>query len=182
MNLPSHYEKCLGPIVRGWSDKNNDIPLQIVCFDNCPERNVFTLATLGLSLFSLRAREGKRIHQELLMSANVGEDQEALAGLILSLAESVVATEKPLLRGEVIGPGRLISPASTMDSVFVTNPSPLPSELLEKTDKKLVFAYLIPVYSSERSIIKKNGWDLFEYILESRDPDIWNMRRPTLVL
>ena len=50
-SLPEHYERCLGEIARGWSDKTQTYGVQIVCFENQPVAGVRTFATLELTNF-----------------------------------------------------------------------------------------------------------------------------------
>jgi hypothetical protein len=50
-SLPAHYERNLGPIAQGWSDKKSVHGIQIISFVSQPEAGVTTFATLGLSRF-----------------------------------------------------------------------------------------------------------------------------------
>jgi len=124
ISLPEHYERHLGQIARGWLDEKRMHGIQVVCFDSQPEKGVKTYATLGLSRHVVNLLEQKRIRQELLISANQSFSSDAIAGLLLSLAEYVLQRGMALLRGEVIGPGTPVITDSTLSAIYVTNPSP----------------------------------------------------------
>jgi hypothetical protein len=177
-SLPSHYERCLGPILKGWSDDGQTHGVQVVLFENQPQEGIQTLATLGLSTHELELRPGKTIRQELLISVNEHCNPNEIAGLLISLAELVLKRGRALLRGEVIGPASAVVPGSALNAVFVTNPSPLPEDLLTfHSVPPTVFAYLIPVAAAEAALILSRGWRWFEGELEAQDPDIWDLSR-----
>jgi len=177
-SLPDHYEQHLGEIARGWSDEKRMHGIQVVSFDGQPEAGVRTFATLGLSrhVVDLPARQ---IRQELLMSANEAFPSDAVAGLVLSLAEHVLQRGKALLRGEVIGPETPLIAGSTLTAIYVTNPSPFDESLTEFVSElpATVFAYLIPITEAEAGLVRERGWNWFEDELERQNPDIWDLGR-----
>ena len=89
-SLPEHYERHLGEIARGWSDEKRMHGVQVVCFERQPEPGVRTFATLGLSRHIVELPSAKHVRQELLISANDAFSSDAVAGLLLSLAEHVL--------------------------------------------------------------------------------------------
>lgn len=178
-SLPEHYEQHLGRIVKGWSDEKRMHGIQVVCFENQPEAGVVTYATLGLGRHVVELPGSKYIRQELLISANESFSPDALAGLVLSLAEHVLQRSGALLRGEVIGPGAPVIAGSTLSAIYVTNPSPFDDALTEFVSElpTTVFAYLIPITQSEAAFIHEKGWQWFEDQLEQQNPDIWDLAR-----
>jgi hypothetical protein len=178
-SLPQHYEKHLGKIARGWSDEKRMHGIQVICFEGQPELGVKTYATLGLSRHIVELPGSKHIRQELLMSANESFSSDAVAGLVLSLAERVLQRGKALLRGEVIGPGTPVVAGSTLAAVYVTNPSPFNESLTEFASERptTVFAYLVPITEAESALVRERGWRWFEDQLEQQNPDIWDLAR-----
>lgn len=182
-SLPAHYEQHFGPIFKGWSDDEKMHGIQVVFFENQPEAGVSTFATLGLSRHIVELPGAKQIRQELLISANELFSADAVAGLVLSLAEHVLQRNKALLRGEVIGPGTPVVTGSTLSAVYVTNPSPFDDSLTHFISESpaTVFAYLVPITESEARLIHEKGWRWFEDQLEHQNPDIWDLARTETV-
>jgi hypothetical protein len=178
--LPEHLERHLGPIARGWSDQEETHGVQVLSFVDQPQSHVTTFATLGLSEYVLSMPKSREIRQELLISANNEFPADAIAGLLLSIAEHVLEHRKALLRGEIVGPGPSVVPNSILTEIFVTNPSPFDSSLTHfSTSPPLVFAYLIPVSAAEAFLVRSRGWRWFEEQLEQQDPDVWDLGRRT---
>lgn len=177
--LPDHYERHLGEIARGWSDEKQTHGIQVVSFEGQPESGVRTFATLGLSRHVVHLSERRQIRQELLLSAHDSFSGDAVAGLILSLAEDVVARGKALLRGEVVGPGAPVIAGATVTAVYVTNPSPFDKSLTQfaSASPPTVFAYLVPITSAESVLVQERGWSWFEDQLDQQNPDIWDLAR-----
>jgi antitoxin YqcF len=177
-NLPDHYERNLGQIVRGWSDDKRAHGIQIVSFDRQPEEGVSTYATLGLSDHVVSLSESRQIRQELLMSANATSNAEMIASLMLWAAEFVLARNRALLRGEVVGLGAEMCEGFTLSSIYVTNPSPFNASLTEfQSAPATVFAYLVPITEAEGALVRSKGWRWFEEELERQNPDIWDLKR-----
>ena len=99
--LPEHYERHLGTIDRGWSDKSQTHGVRVVSFRDQPESGITTFATLGLGRHILGQPSGRQIRQELLISARDNHSADMLARLLMSVAEHILAEHKALLRGEV---------------------------------------------------------------------------------
>lgn len=177
--LPEHYETHLGAIVRGWSDDRQHHGVQVVSFDDRPIAGVRTYATLGLSRKPLRLSGNRTIRQEILMSANNGFAAEDVAALLLSIADHALGRNRALLRGEVIGPSGPVIAGSGLTAIYVANPSPFDDSFVQFScaPPALVFAYLIPITSSEATLVEEKGWSWFEGRLEDVDPDIWNLHR-----
>lgn len=182
-SLPAHYERNLGPIVQGWSDKNSSDGLQIISFASQPEAGVTTFSTLGLSRFVLKLSGNRDIRQELLVSANDGFSRSEVASFLLSLAESLLEGKQALLRGEVIGPGDPIIPGASVRAIYVANPSPFNDSLTQFTSAPpTVFAYLIPITFDEAALVRNHGWRWFENELAKQNPNIWDLARSEEVL
>jgi hypothetical protein len=180
--LTDHYERTLGSITRGWSDKK--LPgVQIVSFANQPEKCVTTYASLGLSRLIMPLPSGRGIRQEILLSAMDSFAGEEVASALLSIAEQVMSRQTAFVRGEVLEPRRAIVATSKLTSYFITNPSPLPAALIEvKTDPPpLVFVYAIPITRGETDLVRTHGWRWFEDQLVDQNPNIWDLNRVEVV-
>lgn len=177
--LPVHYERQFGEIARGWSDDKQVHGIQIVSFKSQPEFGITTFATLGLSKYVFELSGTRQIRQELLVSANETFSADAVAGLLLSLAELVAKRGKALLRGEVVGPGEPVIAGSTLTAVYITNPSPFEKSLTEFVSEPpaTVFAYIVPITAAESSLVREHGWSWFEDQIEEQNPDIWDLAR-----
>ena len=182
-SLPAHYERQLGEIVRGWSDEKQTHSIQVASFKGQPESGVTTFATLGLSRYVLDLSGTRKIRQELLISANDVFSADAVAGLVLSLAELVVQRGNALLRGGVIGPGSPVIAGSTLTAVYITNPSPFDNSLTKFVSESpaTVFAYLVPITATEAALVREHGWRWFEDQLEEQNPDIWDLERSDVI-
>jgi hypothetical protein len=177
--LTMHYERELGIIDRGWSDKDQSHGVQVVSFRNQPEKGVTTFATLGLSRHLLNQPSGRNIRQELLISAKEKHDEATLAKLLLALAERILADHKAVLRGDVTEPDLRGTDDWSTAAIYVTNPSAFEALFKNQAgpDASIVFAYLVPVTNNETSLIEKRGWRWFESQLEAQHPDIWDLAR-----
>lgn len=175
--LPHHYEEHLGPIAGGWSDDERTHGVQVVSFEGRPEPGITTFATLGLGRHIVDQPNSK-VRQELLLSAHERFSSDAVASLVLSLAEFVLRRGKALLRGEVIGPAAPVIPGSNLVAVYVTNPSPFEVALTQfPSEPATVFAYLIPITASEAQLARERGWRWFEDAVVKQAPDIWDLGR-----
>jgi antitoxin YqcF len=178
LSLPCHYEKHLGLIAKGWSDKESEYGVYVVSFNDIPDNGVITFATLGLSSYSFPTGQGAGIKQELLISVEQSFDSDRVASFLMFLAEHIVIRNKAVLRGEVIDPARPIIAGASSTAVYATNPSPFGDEFMNfRCDPSLVFVYLIAISGAEAELIRRRGWRWFEDRLESEDPNIWNLCR-----
>jgi hypothetical protein len=182
-SLPAHYERNLGPIAQGWSDKKSVHGIQIISFVSQPEAGVTTFATLGLSRFVLKLPGDRDIRQELLVSANDCFSHFEVASFLLCVAESLLDGKKGLLLGEVIGPGNPVIPGASARAVYVANPSPFNDSLTQFTSAPpLVFAYLIPITVDEAFLVRDHGWRWFENELAEQNQNVWDLGRSEEVL
>ena len=182
MKLTEHLENTLGPIEHGWTvdSSGKKIPFQIIQF---PERNGFSyFSTLGLSnSLLLSAKSGRRMRCELLMLAKPNDPAPSLLQQVG--CEMIQAGAIPL-RGEVIGPrGPMIS-GSQMTCLYVSAPAYLPESFTVCADEELgevIFIWLVPIHSAEADFVREKGWEEFEALLESSDPDLANFARSSLL-
>lgn len=183
-SVVEHLEHYLGEISYGWSDDKSSYPIQVVSFNDQPASDIVTYATLGLSEVELTLPRARTIRQELVMSAHKSFSGEEIAGFILSCAERVLGRGRAVLRGEVIDPARPLINGATVSSVYATNPTPFPDGFAEfaTVAPPVIFVLLVPITKGENLLINDEGWSWFEEMLESQDPDIWDLARNEQVL
>ncbi|GAB7126931.1 suppressor of fused domain protein [Silvimonas sp. JCM 19000] len=178
-SVAEHIEGHLGPISSGWSDGASSHGIQVVCFKEQPIPGITTYVTLGLSENELDLPKGRKIRQELVVSANDSFAGGDVAAFLLSLAEHIKIRGRAVLRGEVIGPWRPLISNATVNAVYVTNPTPFDTGFAEFSGAELpvIFALLVPITTEEAGLVSDHGWSWFEDVLESQDPDVWNLIR-----
>jgi hypothetical protein len=178
-SVAEHIEGYLGEISAGWSDTTSSHGIQVVSFRDQPMPSVTTYVTLGLSEVELALPRDRKIRQEIVVSAHDSFSGNDIAGFLLSLAEHIKVRGRAVLRGEVVGPWHPILKGATVNSVYVTNPTPFDDGFAEfyRVEPPVIFALLIPITEKEVSLVSNQGWNWFEEMLESQDPDIWDLNR-----
>ena len=185
--LIGHIEKFCGPIVQGWPNDpdGNRMPFQIFQMQGGPIAGTTTYATLGLGKIPLRSHaSNKVIRHELVMLSRSDSVPGNLPPLLQQVAMEAVQSGCAYLRGEVIGPrrGPLFS-GSTVTALYVASPVYFPREFrsVECDGGTTIFAWLVPISDEEASLINELGWDEFETMLESQNPDLLDFRRASIV-
>lgn len=178
-SVAEHLEHYLGEVSYGWSDDKSSHKMQVVSFKKQPAEGIVTYSTLGLSEVELNLPRERKIRQELVISAHESFPSEEIAGLMLSCAEQLMDRGQAILRGGVIDPSRPLIKGATVSAVYATNPTPFDEGFAQFSNvtPSVVFVLLVPITSSERLLIEREGWNWFEDTLESQDPDIWDFSR-----
>ncbi|MBT9556980.1 MAG: suppressor of fused domain protein [Myxococcales bacterium] len=179
--LVAHLEKYLG-VIEGGSGGGS--PIKVVRFRGQPEPNVVTYVTLGLSRQALPMPNGRKVRQELLLSAHERHDPANIASLLMTFGEYIAAQDRALLRGDVVGPSSPLMAGVQMNALYAAMPVFFPGEFatFHGTSPPTVFVWMIPLHGSEAEFVKRSGWDAFEDNLESADIDFWGLHRPPLQL
>jgi len=183
MNLIEHIEGHFGEISEGW--KASDAPdtgIQVVLFANVPFENADTFCTIGLSESVLQAGPFEA-RMELLFSVYNGNYKGEIAEFLLSLAESAQQLGTLISQGDVYGPHKPIISSTEMNCVYCTLPVVFSaSSLVYKASNPPTFIlWIIPIYLSEASFIRTQGWQRFELLLEKEDPDLWDFSRSPML-
>jgi Suppressor of fused protein (SUFU) len=186
MSLVDHFERYLGEIEAGWSrdDDGHPMPFQVVRFPQGSGNGTISFATLGLSRYPMRAASGKEIREELLMLVPSGLRDGPVPGLLQQIGMDILAADRPLLRGDVIGPRGPLIAGSEMEAIYVAIPVYFPDDfaVYEGDDDQIVVAWLVPISSNEASYIQQHGWRAFEKRLVEDDPDLTNIFRAPLAV
>lgn len=183
MSIIQHLETHLGEIDKGWNDTNSEHTIKVVKFENQPFENVITYSTLGLSNFVLPMIEDRTSRQEFVFSAYKQFNNEYIASFLLTFAEHILSKNKALLRGEVIGPNAPIIWGTLLNSVYSAIPIVFENSfaVYDGTIPPTVFVWIIPLHEEEANYVRANGWVKFENLLETVDPDIWNLNRNSII-
>ena len=182
-DLVQHLERHLGPLAAGWKLSGGDAGgIQVVRFPDQPYPGVSTYATLGLSRRPLSMPRDREVRQELLFVADDGYPREQVSSFLLTFAESVERRGQALLRGDVVGPGPALIPGVACNAVYAAIPVLHEEGLATWTGSEpaTVFVWVMPLHGDEAELVRRQGWDRFEDLLESREPDFADLDRSSL--
>ncbi|WP_461474143.1 suppressor of fused domain protein [Microbacterium sp. HJ5] len=186
--LIRHLERTLGPIEAGFrlSPDRRSTPFQIARFMGGSGGSSSGYCTIGLSRHSLVSpRSAKSIRLELLMLAPESAPPSPVVSTIHQVATGMLSSRRPILRGDVIGPAGPMTVSPRFEALYATVPVYFPDEFataLNEDGDPVSIAWLVPITSREAQFVFDNGWDAFESILESQDPDLTSFTRPEMSL
>ncbi|WP_080712499.1 suppressor of fused domain protein [Pseudomonas brassicacearum] len=183
MTLISHIENTLGLLEQGWSFREGSNPVQVVRVRNQPFDGVVTYVTLGLSDFLLSMPQEREIRQELVFTTYETFSAEAIASFMLSFCDYILACNKALLRGDVVGPSAPLIPGVAVNSVYASIPVVFDEvfSVYKKSSPHTVMVWLIPLLKEEADFVKAIGWSEFEDVLERANPDLMELNRESIV-
>lgn len=183
MNLTDHLEATLGPILHGWTVDASAkvVPFQVVQFREVEGTSFFS--TLGLSSSHLVSdRSGRKMRCELVMLAKA---KDPVPSILQQVGRNILKAGRMPLRGEVIGLPELLTFKTELTGLYVSAPGCLPDSFAVCQDDRLgeiVFIWLIPITSAEVAFVHREGWDAFETVLETQDPDLADFGRASVVV
>lgn len=183
MNLIQHLEHYLGEISYGWKDSGSNSSPTVAAFYNHPFDDINTYVTVGMSDLVLQMGNHRTIRQELVFFAYRNFEGKKVASFLSTFAESIISSNRALLRGDVVGPSGPIILGSLLNSVFSAIPMILPDSfsVFEDSVPKTVFSWVIPIHEEEANYIRANGWSNFEVLLERKNPELWDLHRTSIV-
>jgi len=183
MDIFQHFETYLGTTEAGWNLTQGSERFQVVRFNRQPSEGTVTYATLGMSHVVLPLPSGRQVRQELIFAAHDQFSSEEIASFLLTFCDFVLSKNQALLRGDVVGPNAPLIPGVAVTGVYATMPVVFGEGLgtLEDTVPPTVIVWLIPITDKEVAFIKAKGWGTFEDLLEDRQPDFWDLNRPSLI-
>jgi hypothetical protein len=181
--LPEHIAAYLGRVEDAWHLETETPGLEVVKTSNHPVRGACAYATLGLSNTVLRMPGSRTVRQELVFATYERFSAPDIASFLLTFGASILSLGEALLRGDMIGPQNPLIPGVSATSVYCTAPVPFDERLAtyDGSDPPTVFVWILPATSDEAEFVMRNGWRKFEELLESREPDLWDMNRPSVV-
>ncbi len=183
MSLIHHAENHLGSIVKGWKDNNSKNNLQIVSFLDCPGETASTFLSLGMSDQVLKMNGSSQVRQELVFSVYTVSISNLIVSFLMSLCEGILGKGKALLRGEVIPLSSELAERIGFEFVYCTIPVFFDDDFCsyDETSPSTVMVWVLPIYRSEADYIAEKGWEIFEDLLEEKDPDLCSLERDPIV-
>lgn len=181
MNIIEHIENFLGKVSRGWKDNNSNSDVQIICIENSPYQFVNTFLTLGMSNHVLKLAGEKKVRQELIMplSCTITPSEKWVVSCLLYICELILKNHEAPLRGQVLHLPSKITDNLGIDAVYCAIPMFLDESfsIFRESDPPTIMIWVIPIYKSEVDFINSNGWEKFEDILESKNPNLFTVKR-----
>ncbi len=182
-SIVQHLERHLGDLDSGWRCPESAGGLKVVRFRGMPCEDATTYVTLGLSERVLPLRDDKGVRQELLLPAYDRFPPEQIASFLITFAEYIASKKQALLRGDVVGPSDPLIPGATVNAVYAAIPVLFDDDFatFHGTTPPTVFVWALPVLEKEARYIAEHGWSPFEDALESADPDLLDLGRPSIL-
>lgn len=184
--LVDHIERFLGPISKGWKKDHGGValPYAVTLLEATPFRDTVAFVTLGLSNFPMaRGSNVKPIRLELMVLARKGASLP-VPDALQRISNEMLASQKPVLRGDVIGPHGPLWADTELEAFYVTSPVYLPDEFATvdlKIGATVVLAWLVPITRAEAARVREVGWSQFEDELVAVDPDLLDPYRSSFV-
>ncbi|MEA9984122.1 MULTISPECIES: suppressor of fused domain protein [Subtercola] len=185
ITLVNHFEQYLGTMVGGWKTDipTLEAPVQITKYELSNGQTSF--ATLGLSHTPLHSSvSGKEIHEELILTLNVGSADVSLLSVLEYVVSTVARSKHALLRGEVVGPLGPLVKNSPMEAFYTASPVYFPDAFATYSGGSFqtVIAWLVPIARNEADFVQKHGWRKFEDQLLKFDPLLTDLFREPLAI
>jgi len=181
-NLVIHLEKTLGPIATGWKgDSHHDF--SVVRFDQVPIAGVTAFSTLGLGRHPMQLnKSGVRIRVEFMVLIRTEQSTGPIANVLHSIASEVVSAGRTYLRGEVANFRAPFIPESEMEAIYFTRPTYFNDVFSSASESghQVSLVWLVPISRAESQFVAIHGWNAFEDWLETVDPDLTDISRPTM--
>lgn len=134
-----------------------------------------TIATAGLADLADR-----RLHEELVMACWSEGPVNDVASVVELLVRQLAEGRDPLRYGDVVGPAGPLVPGTSMDSIYVCEPTYYPSEFARFESNEgceIHTRWLIPIHGSEAQVVADQGARVLEELLEKEDPDLLSLER-----
>jgi hypothetical protein len=181
--LIGHLERHLGQIQEGWSKDatGEQLPFQVVRFDDTPVVGASSFSTLGLSRTTLHGPGQRSFHQELMFASYKRYETWNIPALLQQLGSQALSRGSAYLRGECIGPRGRLFPASVLEAVYFALPVYWPDSLAvhrPAAAPPIQLTWVVPLFASEARYIVQHGWAKFEEVLRAHDPDLLDLERP----
>lgn len=183
----AHLEDVLGPCVGSWDRQasGTQVSVPLARFDG-PFLGATTIATVGLSQHVLKqyAHPHTDLRQELLWGAWTRFSSSAVLSRVEDLAELAIKSGVAFQRGECRDYGSPVFPGSPLTGLYFALPGYYPERLtlLEGAHREpVIFMWVVPVSGAEAQLVRKEGWKILEDLFVQRDPDLFDLRRDSLV-
>jgi hypothetical protein len=131
---------------------------------------------------ALRLAEGS-VRMELLSACWDDCFTRRLPSSLVSVALTLSDRGEGVLRGQVLPLSSPLADGSTVQAFYATIPVYHDEGLAtwQGTEPPTVVAWMVPIHSAEANFVVEHGWDAFEELTETRDPDLLDLSRPSIV-
>ncbi len=192
MDLIGHLETYLGTILFGWSASPEEgIPFQVAqCAGGCDFAgrrfvDIGVFATIGLSEVPFwREDIQTNVRLELIMTMSSGPDALVVPAILQQVGRDLVRKNQPLVRGDVVTRAGKVFEGTDMTSLYAALPVCFRDGIvpfLDDAGNQRGALWLIPITEAEAGFRKRNGVSRFEQLLVERDPNLFDVRRPSVV-
>lgn len=150
--------------------------IDVLRYDDQPFEGTSTFVTRGLAAEPLRRFDEGDTRQEFLLCCD--KDFDA-ARVLRWAAGQVLESGFGLMRGAVLSLDEPIAPGSRLVALYATYPVYHDEKLAvwRGSDPPTAIVWLVPVTYAEAKFVEKKGWEVFEELLEKRDPDLADFTR-----
>ncbi|PSL41050.1 suppressor of fused protein SUFU [Planomicrobium soli] len=185
-SIISFLEEHLGKLEAGWLSLEMDCQhdFQVNLFDDVPFEGATTYSTIGVSEYPLWDAKHTRFFQEAIIISKKEFGVENIPGILMQVADRLLASKHLMLRGNVIGPAGPLFESSKLEALYVTSPVYFNEEFYvfqQSSEKEVIMVWLVPITKNEAAYITEFGWEQFEELLEIVDPDLTDFHRDSIV-
>lgn len=157
--------------------------VNVVRFENQPVANAVTYVTTGMSHHSLHQLEGPELRVELMGCVWSRFRESGFDALLYALAEETLARHHAPSEGSVVGPRGPIVDGSELEAFIFLSPFYFDESFgaFDHESEPVLLIWPVPITAAEAAFVAEEGWDEFERLLLSRDPDLLDLHRPSIV-
>lgn len=150
--------------------------IDVLRYDDQPFEGTSTFVTRGIADEPLRRFDEGDTRQEFLLC---GEATFDAARVLRWAAEQTLDSGFGLMRGAVLSMDEPIVPGSRLVALYATYPVYHEENLAawRGSEPPTAIVWLVPVTYAEAKYVEKNGWEVFEEMLEKKDPDLVDFMR-----
>jgi len=176
--LIDHLERYLGPLAADYRDAppGERWTVRVGRFDRPPIKNCSAYVTLGLSDrdFPGRSSDGV-IRIELYMILRRATFDLEVQGVLITVAQEMLRSGRPVLRGHVLGPRGPLWPGTKLEALYATLMTYMPEEFsscMLEGNRPCGLIWLTPITRDEAIYARTHGYKAFEEALFREDPDL----------
>jgi hypothetical protein len=186
--IRAHLEREFGPPrrVEAFEETGDFGSLDILRFDGTPTNDSTTLVTIGASDEVVIIGPGSTARLEYAISAHTSQLETRYAEIVKvlgSVARLSAAIGIGWAPGAVVPLSGPVLEGLLFETVYSADSSFWPPNVrsIRTTSSPVYVAWLIPVHSSESTVVRERGWEVFETALKSMDDmDPLDLRRPAV--
>ncbi|MDG4771996.1 suppressor of fused domain protein [Solwaraspora sp. WMMD792] len=186
--IVDHLETRLGPLRSGWTRDPSgvELPFQVAEFGGGGQLVGSTsYATIGVSRHSLPSPAGQQgISLELVMTTHSALAPSRFPQALQLVAGELLARHVPILRGQTFALPWSVAEGSKMAVLYAAAPGYFDEgfDSVELEDGcGVAIVWMVPISVAEAEFVSSEGWDAFERLLVSADPDLLDPGRPSIV-